>query len=171
MGRLTSDQWEQVKADYEVRGTSLKELAKRYGVDRAAISRKAKKEGWIQGKSHTLVERKVTAIKEIAQINSESHTLPVTFQHTIDSVVKERLQADGLMASLDVAICAKAIELARAASSPEELESLSRTRKNLAPQIPKEGTTVNVQQANCASIPANPRDTLAELVREAKQEE
>lgn len=164
MARLTAEQWEQARANYEVRGVSLGDVAKRFGVDRAAVSRRAKKEGWVQGKSHGVVEKKVMAIKALAEADAESHALPVTFQHTVDSVVQERLQAEGLLASLDVALAAKAITLAGQATSPEEIEALSRARKNLVPaqQAPAQQTTVNVsQQAQAGACavqpPATPR--------------
>ena len=43
---------------------------------------------------------------------------------------------------------------------PEQLEALSGARKNIAPQAAKEGTPVNVKQANCMGM-QNPRDALA----------
>jgi hypothetical protein len=39
--------WETIRAEYEA-GSSMGELSRRYGVDKAAISRRAKKEGWTQ---------------------------------------------------------------------------------------------------------------------------
>ena len=51
MARLTSEQWEQARAEYEVRGVSLGEVARRFGVSQQAASKRARKEGWKQGKS------------------------------------------------------------------------------------------------------------------------
>lgn len=41
MGRLTQEQWEQARAEYEVRGISLGEIAKAFGVATSSVSRKA----------------------------------------------------------------------------------------------------------------------------------
>lgn len=48
MPRLTQDQWGDARAMREA-GASLSEVAERIGVDRAAVSRRAKKEGWGDG--------------------------------------------------------------------------------------------------------------------------
>lgn len=45
MARLTSEQWEQARAEYEVRGVSLGEVARRFGVSQQAASKRARKDG------------------------------------------------------------------------------------------------------------------------------
>lgn len=148
MARLTVEQWEAARAEYEVRGVSLGDVAKRFGVATSSVSRRANADGWIQGKMQDLAERKVAAVKELAAVETQTQDLPLRFQHTFQSVVQERLQAEGLLASLDVALATKAISLAGLATSPEEIEVLSRARKNLAPaqQSPAQQTTVTVNQ-------------------------
>jgi len=39
--------WETIRAEYEA-GSSMGKLSDKYGVDKAAISRRAKKEAWAQ---------------------------------------------------------------------------------------------------------------------------
>lgn len=168
MARLTPDQWEQARAEYEVRGVSLQQVADMFGVDRAAVSRRAKKNGWVQGKSHGVVEKKVSAIRALSEANTESHALPVTFQHTVETVVRERLQAEGLLAQLDVALASKAVAILQAVDKPEQWETMTRGRRNLAPERNQQGTTVTVnQQANALTAAASPRDALAEMVQQA----
>lgn len=53
MAALSAEQWADVRAKYEV-GATMGELSKAFGVDKAAISRRAKKECWIQDVSGTL---------------------------------------------------------------------------------------------------------------------
>lgn len=48
MPRLTRDQWETIRAEREA-GASISELAAKYGIDKAAISRRAKAEDWGDG--------------------------------------------------------------------------------------------------------------------------
>lgn len=174
MARLTAERWEQARAEYEVRGVSLGDVAKRFGVDRAAVSRRAKKEGWARGKSHGVVEKKVMAIKALAEADAESHALPVTFQHTVDSVVQERLQAEGLLASLDVALAFKGAALVNAVDTPEQWVMMTRGRRNLAPAREAQQTTVNVNQqaqagAGVAFPPAapQPQESLRAVLRGA----
>lgn len=168
MARLSAEQWEQARAEYEVRGVSLGDVARRFGVDRAAVSRRAKKEGWARGKSHGVVEKKVMAVKALAEADAESHALPVTFRHTVDSVVRERLQAEGLLAALDVALAFKGAALVNAVDTPEQWETMTRGRRNLAPCGEKsQQTTVNVNQQQAQAAALSPRDALAEIVRQA----
>lgn len=133
MGRLTAAQWEQARADYEVRGISLGDVARTFGVATSSVSRKAKAEGWIQGRLQEVVDKKVAAVKEIAQIETQTQDLPLRMRHTIQSVVEERLQAEGMIAGWDVALAVKGIELARTATSAQELETLARARRHLDP--------------------------------------
>lgn len=165
MARLTADQWEQARAEYEVRGVSLGDLAKRYCVATSSVSRKAKAEGWVQGKMQDLADRKVAAVKALAEVETQTQDLPLRLQYTLQSVVRERLQAEGMLASLDVALASKAITLAHQATSAADIETLSRARKNLAPaqQAPAQQTTVTVNQqaqagasAEAVSIPPAP---------------
>lgn len=155
MARLTPEQWEQARADYEVRGVSLGDIARRFGVATSSVSRKAKAEMWTQGKMQDLAERKIAAVKALAEVETQTQELPLRFQHTLQSVVKERLQAEGLLASLDVALASKAISLANQATSAADIETLSRARKNLAPvqQLPAQQTNVTVtQQAQASAV-------------------
>ncbi|MDR1685026.1 MAG: hypothetical protein LBR82_01050, partial [Desulfovibrio sp.] len=60
MPRLTTSQWEQARAEYEVRtDRTLTDVAAQFGVDRSSMSLRAKREGWQRGKLHGLVLKKV----------------------------------------------------------------------------------------------------------------
>lgn len=154
MARLKAEQWEQARAEYEVRGVSLGDIARSLKVATSSVSRRAKAEGWTQGRMQGLVGRKVAAIKELSEVETQTQELPLRLQYTMDSVVRERLQAEGLLASLDVALAGKAIALAQKATSAGEIETLSRARRNLAPQTSDRGTTVNVNQQQ-AQVPVH----------------
>lgn len=172
MARLSATQWEKARAEYEVRGISLGAVAELFGVDRAAVSRRAKKESWVQGKNHGVVEKKVTALKALAEADEESHALPVTFQHTVETVVRERLQAEGMLASLDVALASRGVVLASGAKTADEWEMMTRGRRNLAPQVQR-GISVNVNQDNTnqnqtAVLPTpspTPEDAMRKVLR------
>lgn len=148
MARLSEDQWQAAKAEYEVRGISLGDVAKKYGVATSSVSRKAKADGWVQGKMQELAERKIAAVKEMAAVEMQTQELPLRFRHTLQTVVQERLQAEGMLASLDIALADRAIALAMEATSPDDIETLSRARKNLAPSVhaPAPQTNVTVTQ-------------------------
>jgi len=60
MPRLSKETWADVRAEREA-GASFGELASKYGVDKAAIVRRAKAEGWSDGQDVAeIIRRKVT---------------------------------------------------------------------------------------------------------------
>ena len=133
MARLTAEQWEQARAEYEVRGLSLTQVAKTCGVDRAAVSRRAKNHGWVAGKSHALVEKKIIAITLLAETEMESHALTPVEKFTIEKVVQERLQTAGVLATFGAALVRKGIHiLETSVETPEQWVVMTRGRKNLA---------------------------------------
>lgn len=162
MARVTPEQWEKARAAYEVRGVSLTDIARDVGVDRAAVSRRAKREGWEQGKNAALVERKTAAIREIASVDGESRDLPPVARMTLEEAVRERIAAEGLLARLDATLAHRGALMALEAATPAELELLSRVSRNIRPQDRTSQTTVNVSQRQDAGA-LTPREALAEI--------
>lgn len=164
--RLSAEQWEQARAEYEVRGVSLGEIARRFCVSTPAVSKRAQKENWVQGKSLGLVERKVAAIKELAAVEQESLEQPLTFQTTLNQVVSERLKTEYTVHSFAQAVAMKGKMMVAEAESPSDLELLSRSVRNIMPAQDKTGTTVNVQNtAQAASTAAlTPKQVVEELL-------
>jgi hypothetical protein len=162
MPRLTAEQWERARAEYEVRGVSLGQVAKIIGTSRQAVSKRAIAEGWAQGKSCHLVRRKVAAAKEIMAVDAESCALPATYRHTLETVVGEQLEEAGIVASLGRSIAAKGLEILRRVDTPTDLETMARVKRHLSPPpaSAKAGdTTVNVQaqaQAAAAAVAHEP---------------
>ena len=72
MARLKAEQWEQARAEYEVRGVSLGDIARSLKVATSSVSRRAKAEGWTQGRMQGLVGRKVAAIKELSEVETQT---------------------------------------------------------------------------------------------------
>ena len=168
MARLSAEQWEQARAEYEVRGVSLGEVAKAFGVATSSVSRRARAEGWTQGKMQDLVERKVAAAKEMQAVETQMQELPLRFQLTLQEVVQERLRTEGAALHFARAVAMKGTAMTRAAESPAELELLSRAARNVMPQVDKgQHTTVNVQQhaqAQAAATPQPPAPPAADTV-------
>ena len=102
-------------------------------------------------------------------------TCPQLFRATIDDVVRERLEADHLFAQFDKALILKAHAVLSKVELPEEWESMTRGRRNLAPQQER-GTTVNVSQQASAQAAAlagasvlSPRDALNEILEQEQR--
>lgn len=172
MARLTSQQWEKARAEYEVRGVSLGDIARQFGIATSSVSRKAKAQHWTQGQMQELANRKVVAIKELADVEAKTQDLPLHFQYTFEDVVREKLRAEGILATLGQVLATKAIELAKKATKPEDVETLSRVHKNLAPAAPREATstTVNVNQQAQGIRPLSPREALLDLAKRSHGE-
>lgn len=60
--RLTADQWESARAMREI-GTSYEDVAKKFGVTRQAIMKRAKAEGWKDDEDVAAIVRRKTAEK------------------------------------------------------------------------------------------------------------
>lgn len=79
MPRLTADQWETVRAEREA-GASFGELAARHGVSKPAIVKRAKTEGWGDGKDvgeayRSKVTEKVTGIVTVGDPKKKAAAL------------------------------------------------------------------------------------------------
>ncbi|MBQ7607973.1 MAG: hypothetical protein IJU76_08405 [Desulfovibrionaceae bacterium] len=86
--------------------------------------------------------------------------------------VQEQLQQEGILASLANAVAAKARSMVDAAASPEDLEVLSRIKKNLTPPPAPAQTSVTVQQAQVRSreMEMSPEEVCAALIAEQQRE-
>lgn len=91
MARLTPEQWLAARADFEIAGLSVTEVADKYRLDKAAVSRRAKKEAWQAGKSQPLSTRKVNAIIELAECEAQSQQAKL---NSVERAVFDRVVAD-----------------------------------------------------------------------------
>ena len=122
-------QWEVVKAFYE-RGLSLSEITERDEVaikDRAVISRKAKKEGWVKGEKATLLQKEIEAKQEVAEIKQQKATLNATELEVHETLVDERTRHLAYFNKASYKITDKAMQILAIKSdiSPAEVRHLS----------------------------------------------
>ena len=90
MARLTPELWAMARADYEIRGLSVTELAKKYGCAKSAVSMRAKADGWQAGKTEQAVTEKANAIITLAQIEQQTEQkLNATERAVFDVAVME----------------------------------------------------------------------------------
>lgn len=92
MARLTPEQWEQAKADYEIAGLSQKEIADKYCLSKGTVSEKVKKEKWIPNKTELIKKRKANAIIELAKTEQETELLNRTEQAVLDLTIASELE-------------------------------------------------------------------------------
>lgn len=91
MAKLTPETWKLAKADYEVAGLSIREIAKKYDVNASTVSRQAKKEDWQQGKTQHLVEKRVNVFKELHETQQQMQHFDAPTQQAINYEVSARL--------------------------------------------------------------------------------
>lgn len=91
MARLTQEQWTAARADFEIAGLSVTEIAGKYRLDKAAVSRRAKKEEWQAGKSQPLSTRKASAIIELVECEAQSQQAKL---NSVERAVFDRVVAD-----------------------------------------------------------------------------
>ncbi|MDO5686766.1 MAG: hypothetical protein Q4G42_05210 [Neisseria sp.] len=96
MARLTRQQWEQCRIDYEVKKMSYTELENKYNVNRSNISRRATKERWNQEKTQQIIAASVDVERKTQQINEETQHLNATTQRAIQKEVSDRLELEGI---------------------------------------------------------------------------
>ena len=83
MPRLSRDTWAQIRAEREA-GLSFGLLASRYGIDKAAIVRRAKAEGWGDGTDAAELVRR----KAMAQVTGTAVTDPEKRAAAIDTAAE-----------------------------------------------------------------------------------
>ena len=86
MAKATPQLWAQAKALFET-GKSLSEISLATGIDRALISRKAKKEGWQKGIYQQLIQDGSRVASELSTLES---TVKQVVVEGIDELTKTR---------------------------------------------------------------------------------
>lgn len=114
MARLNEAQWQQVKAAYEVRNLSNRELADKFQVSEGAIRLRAKEGGWIKGQSTHLVDKNISILNDIKSLGAQTTQLSTQHQAAISDEVQFRIDSDKDMAAIQT----KANLLINAIDSP-----------------------------------------------------
>ncbi|AHE99380.1 helix-turn-helix domain-containing protein [Thioalkalivibrio paradoxus] len=109
MPRLTAEQWSEARALREGAGLSLREISARMNVDRAAVSRRAKREQWDNGANlaatlHRKVTEKVTGIVNPADHKKTAAAIDAEAARRAGVIDKHR---DELEAARQMALAAK----------------------------------------------------------------
>ena len=155
MARLSAEQWMAARADFEIAGLSVSEIARKYNVAKSSVSDKAKAQGWEPNKTERSVSEKSNAIIALAKVNQETEQELNTVERAVfDRVVADdvafRLQNDAdmeavrqhvmlLLATTDKATDAKAImetlRIQREARLGKVPDTAIQINNNSAPEI------------------------------------
>ncbi len=147
MARLSKDEWEKLKADFVTGVYTLEQLAKRYGVNRSTISKKANKEEWHKISIETTAElvelekgnkrqqeikkatKKATnvnmkyfdnSIKEITDVTEYIHNLQLSATQRIAKTLQDDCVEEIATTSGELS----SVEIVERKLNPRELKSL-----------------------------------------------
>ncbi|MFR8578936.1 hypothetical protein [Bilophila wadsworthia] len=88
--------WETIRAEYEA-GSSMGKLSDKYGVDKAAISRRAKKEAWAQdvtGAVDRAVDAKVNGIVNTVDPEKKAAAIASAADEKVAVIIRHREEWD-----------------------------------------------------------------------------
>jgi len=88
--------WVKIRDAFEIEGLSYAKITKKFGVAKATISEKVKKEGWIKGKAEHIISSKVLNIKEKNEIEQRTEQEFGGRSDAINKEVENRLRLEGL---------------------------------------------------------------------------
>ena len=102
MARLSAEQWMAARADFEIAGLSVSEIARKYNVAKSSVSDKAKAQGWEPNKTERSVSEKSNAIMALVKVNQETeqklnNVERAVFDRVVADDVAFRLQNDADM--------------------------------------------------------------------------
>ena len=98
--------WETIRAEYEA-GSSMGKLSDKYGVDKAAISRRAKKEAWAQdvtGAVDRAVDAKVNGIVNTVDPEKKAAAIASAADEKVAVIIRHREEWETQRALVTTAI-------------------------------------------------------------------
>lgn len=129
MARLTPEQWLAAKADFEIAGLSVTEVAQKYGCAKSAVSMKAKTQGWKLNKTERAQDKKIKAVIALAEVETETEQKLNTveravFDKAVADDVKFRLQSDARMQQVEDVAMALLGGIGKATDAKAVMETL-----------------------------------------------
>lgn len=101
---IRKELWDKARALYEL-GNSLSIISDKTGIDRSSISKRAKKDGWIQGEIQQLKNEKINAISDLATVENkiqqqiQPHQIS-EFNKAVDDGLRLKLLATNVQESM-----------------------------------------------------------------------
>jgi transposase-like protein len=114
--------WDTIRAEYEA-GATMGDLSRRHGVDKSAISRRAKKEGWLQDVSSTvnrLTEAKVNGIVNTVDPKKKVEALSRAADAKAAVILRHKAEWDRHQALINAAVDAGDFDAAKLAKITAE---------------------------------------------------
>lgn len=164
MARLTQEQWIAARADYEIAGLGVSEIAKKYGCAKSSVSEKAKAQDWKPNKTEQAVKEKSNAIIKLAEIEQQTEQgLNPAERAVFDAVVVDdvtfRLQNDADMEAVRKHVMMLLPTIDRASDGKALMEMLRIQREARLGKAPDTAIQIN----NNAMPELDPRDAPSKI--------
>lgn len=115
--------WETIRAEYEA-GATMGELSRRHGVDKAAISRRARGEGWtrdVSGAVDRLTDAKVNGIVNTADPQKKAEAIDRAAEAKAAVIMRHKAEWDRHKVIMDEALANEDFNVAKLAKITAEM--------------------------------------------------
>lgn len=164
MARLSAEQWMAARADYEIAGLGINDIARKYGCAKSSVSEKARAQDWKPNKTEQAVKEKSNAIIKLAEIEQQTEqALNPAERCVFDAVVMDdvafRLQNDADMEAVRQHVMLLLPTIERASDGKALMETLRIQREARLGKAPDTAIQIN----NNAAPELDPRDAASKV--------
>lgn len=164
MARLSAEQWVVARADYEIGGLGINEIARKYGCAKSSVSERAKADKWEPNKTEQAVAKKASAIIALAEIEQQTEQrLTPAERYVYDDVVLDevafRLQNDADMEAVRKHVMMLLAGVDRASDAKAIMDTLRIQREARLGKAPETAIQIN----NNAAPALDPRDAASKV--------
>lgn len=165
MARLSAEQWMAARADFEIAGLGINDIARKYGCAKSSVSEKARAQDWKPNKTEQAVKEKSNAIIKLAEIEQQTEqALNPAERCVFDAVVMDdvafRLQNDADMEAVRKHVMALLAGIDRASDAKAIMDTLRIQREARLGKAPDTAIQIN----NNAAPEIDPRDVPDKVV-------
>lgn len=155
MPKLTDELWLMAKADYEIGGLGVSDIARKYCVAKSTVSARAKKENWQANKTEQAEQLKANAIIDLVNVErTTERTLSAVERQCFDQVVADnvafRLQSDKNMQAVEQKVMQMLDDIERPSEAKAIMDVLKTHREARLGKMPD--TQVNIQNNGVESL-------------------
>ncbi|MBQ7739399.1 MAG: hypothetical protein IJT59_07085 [Desulfovibrionaceae bacterium] len=139
--------WEVIRAEFEA-GSTMGQLSKKYGADKAAISRRAKKESWAQDTSaaiNRMAEAKVNGIVNTVDPEKKAAAMQAAADAKASVIQRHKIEWEAHQRLVDDAIADDDFERAKLAKITAETIKIRQEGERKAWGLDKDTTQIDAK--------------------------
>ncbi len=181
MARLTKEEWQKVRIEYEIKGMSHAELAEKYHLPRSTVAYQSSTKGWIKGKAENAVQKKAQIYRDLKAIEKETEHFTAWEKAALDIEARSRAKMqlffeDSAIKNQKAAnsMLMKQVEEGNICGIESHARITARNRETVLGKTPE--TQVNVQQnaaqtstIDLSKLTLEELETIQGLIEKAEQ--